>query len=161
MRDDAVQSSAKAGETISEDALRLREIAAQLVLVLRDLREVLVDEFGRSAPDEEVDPEKHDREIVELAEDRDEVGDEVDREDEIARDADEDQLLLERDAPVAEQRPHQSGVRGRAPRELERLPEILRCAESSSHRAPRSAGTVLGARRALGRPPLRGRRPRR
>src|SRR5713101_277754 len=135
MRDDAVQSSAKAGETISEDALRLREIAAQLVLVLRDLREMLVDEVGRSAPDEEVDPEKHDREIVELTEDRDEV----DREDEIARDADEDQLLLERDAPVAEQRPHQSGVRGRAPRELERLPEILRCAESSSHRAPRSA----------------------
>src|SRR5207245_8364733 len=100
-------------QAVSEEPLGGRDVAPQLILVLRDLRQMLVHDVLRGAPNEEVESKEHDREVVELSQDRDEVGDEIEGQDQIRTDPREDQLLLPGDARVAQQGPDQPDV-GRA-----------------------------------------------
>src|SRR5256885_3085969 len=80
------QRSAKLGRPALQQGPCAVEIARQRVLMHRDLRHVLLDDVGRRIPQEPVEAEDEDGQIVELPDNRDEVRDDVDREREVCRD---------------------------------------------------------------------------
>src|SRR5690242_2594422 len=71
------QRSAKLGRPALQDRPRALEIARKRVLMHRDLRHVLLDHVGRRVPEEPVEAEDEDGEVIHLTDDRDEVGDDV------------------------------------------------------------------------------------
>src|SRR5512143_1874938 len=155
------QRSAKLGRTIREDRARGIKILAERVLVLRDTRHVLLDDVLGRVPDEPIEAEDEDGEVVELADHRDEVGDDVDRERQIRGHRAEHRLLPDRHARIARETPDQTRVRRHLADGAHRLADAARTTDtSSSHRGPPPAGNVPAARRAPPTPPRRGPPPR-
>src|SRR5207249_2170095 len=159
-RHDAVKSSAHFLRAILEQTASLLEISRERVLVTRDPRHVLVDDLRRRVADEPVEAEHEHREIVELAEHRDEVRDEIDRERKIRGDPSEHRLLLHGHARIAREAPDETCVRGHLSRRLERLAPVAWTEAATRHRGPPLAGTVPAEHLSQRMPRRRGRPPR-
>src|SRR5687767_1284222 len=106
----ATEVVADAVEALPEDPLDLVHVLREIVASLRDTGEVRVDDVLGRRLDEQVETEEDDRHVVELADDRNEIRDEIDRHEQVADDPDEDELLRRWHAAVARQPPHQARV---------------------------------------------------
>src|SRR5206468_5298566 len=141
-----VHSIADVAEAVSEEPLGCGDVPAELILVLRDLRQVLLNDVRRRTADEEVEAEQYHRDVVQLTENGDEIRDEIDRKEKVSADPREDELLPCGNAAITEQRPHQADVRRQAPDDVHHLGHVLRNAYAVIQRGPLPAGTVPEAR---------------
>ena len=95
----------------------LGDVAIERDAVDGEVIELLLEELGRDAIEEHIDRKHDDDEVVETADERDAVWDEIATEDEVARGRPEHDLALGRHPLVEDERPDQPRVVGDAARD--------------------------------------------